>query len=482
MDRRRKQGLGDIKPTMSRFRSNIVRITHQQLRWHFTVLLTLLVLAIGCSGKDSSLQQGEELIHSGMHPEAINLLEQIIETDRRNPQARFLLGQAYEEVGRYEDAIDQFKTAINLYAAHPEDRAAVRIRLAKIYMKHGNRDEGFNELRAIVRSASDNAMLQEIAELVSDAYRVVKLTQGDNDDYSPCFSADGSQIAFSSFRQDNGEVYIMDLNGRILRRVTFTTDFDEGTPAFLSHRHYLIYSREPKTSREVKILLQSSGSTPVYAGFYLTHIYSKVTQEILPVGFGVRAPDLSPDRRRVIYESNTAGNLELHMLDLSNIDLENIDPDLIKPQRITHNEVDDGSPAFFPNGQRILFVSSRPTEPGNRRSEIHQICAANIDGNDVRHLNPNPYDCYSPKISPDGKTIAFVSARESDIEIYLMDADGRNARRITNGIGVSIQPAFSPDGTKLAFVSDRSDTFQIYLMHLDQPVMRKDLIRTLQAK
>ncbi len=445
-----------------------------------TLLFTLVVFAIGCSEKDKSLQHSEELIRSGMHPEAINLLEELIATDERNPRARVMLGQAYEALGSYDEAINQLKKAINLYAAQPEDRAMARLNLAKIYLKLGNWKEGFNELRVIIRSTSDNAMLQEIAGLVSDAYKVVQLTKGKKDNYSPVFSPDGSQIAFSSFRLDNGEIYLMDLNGRIRRRVTFTADFNEGTPSFLIDPLYLIYSREPRTSREPQLILQSSGSTPIYTGFYATHIYSKVTQELLPVGFGVRAPRVSPDRQRVVYEANSAGNLELYMLDLSDIDLENIDLSTIEPKRITHNEVDDGSPAFFPDGKRIAFVSSWSKEPASRRNEVRQIFTINIDGSDKRHLNPNPYDCHSPVVSPDGKTIAFVSARDGDIEIYMMDADGSNERRITNGIGASIQPAFSPDGTKLVFVSDRSDLFHIYLMYLDQPVTRNDLVQHLR--
>ena len=91
-----------------------------------------------------------------------------------------------------------------------------------------------------------------------------------------------------------------------------------------------------------------------------------------------------------------------------------------------------------------------------------------IDGQNEKHFNPNRYDCYNPTVSPDGKTIAYVSARDGDMEIYLIDADGQNERRITGEIGVSIHPAFSPDGQYLAYVSDRSNTFHIYLMSLDK--------------
>ena len=178
------------------------------------------------------------------------------------------MGQAYEGLGSYDQAIHNYKTAINLYVAHPEDKATVRLALAKVYLKQGLRESGYRELRAIVQSTSDSAVLQQVAGLVTDAYQVEQLTSGKKDNYSPRFSPDGLQLAFASYRLDNGEIFIMDIDDRRVRkRVTFTTDLDEGEPAFLSNPNYVIYSREPQTSRQVKILLQSSGSTPIYAGF-----------------------------------------------------------------------------------------------------------------------------------------------------------------------------------------------------------------------
>ena len=176
----------------------------------FTLLIVTLGLAIGCSGKDDSLRQSEMLIRSGMHPEAINLLEKIIAADDRNPKARFLLGQAYEGLGSYDQAIHNYRTAINLYAAHPEDRSTVRLALAKVYLKQGLRERGYNELRTIVRSTSDSAVLQQVAGLVTEAYEVAQLTSDKSDNYAPRFSTDGSQLAFASYRLDNGEIFIMD--------------------------------------------------------------------------------------------------------------------------------------------------------------------------------------------------------------------------------------------------------------------------------
>ncbi len=440
-----------------------------------SVLLIGAICVIGCQDAGKSLKKSEKLLEAGLVEAAVDSLEVFIKTEPEHPDARMLLGTAYDRLTRYTDAIEQFRLASQLYAAQPTQRVKARLSLARIYLKFGDRDSAFRLLRLILHSTSDADVLREMIVLVGDTYKVKQLTQGDSDNYSPTFSLNGTQIAFSSFRLDNAEVYLMDLNGRISKRVTFTTDFNDSSPAFLKTPNYLFYSSEPKSSREVKVVIQSSGSTPIYAGFNITHIHSKTTIPVLPVSFGARVPRASPAGNQVVYESNADGNLELYLLDLADSELSKIAPEQIHPKRITYNETDDGSPAFFPGGQRLVFVSSR--------NEVNQLYTIDIDGKNEKRLfipNASRYDCYNPTVSPDGKTIAYVSARDGDMEIYLVDADGKNERRITGDIGVSIQPAFSPDGRYLAYVSDRSDTFHIYLMSLDEPVTRKELVQRLQ--
>ena len=434
-------------------------------------LMLLVIFLIGCQGNSAVLKKNQDLLNTGMFQEAADGLETLIQTDSEDAEARVLLAKAYNALGRYTDAVVQLRKASQLYAADPEALAATRLELARTYLKFGDRDSAFRVLRLIQHGNSDHSVLREIAGLIGDSYESKQLTHGDSDNYSPTFSSDGTEIAFASFRLDNGEIYLMDLDGRIRRRVTFTTDFNDSSPTFLTTPNYIFYSSEPKSSREVKVVIQSSGSTPIYAGFNLTHIHSKVTRAVLPVSFGARVPRASPVENQVIYESNADGNLELYLLNLDGLDLAQITSADVEPKRITYNETDDGSPAFFPDGKRIVFVSSR--------NDVNQLYTMDIDGQNEKHFNPNRYDCYNPTVSPDGATIAYVSARDGDMEIYLIDADGKNERRITGEIGVSIHPAFSPDGRHLAYVSDRSNTFHIYLMSLEKPITREELVKRL---
>ena len=67
--------------------------------------------------------------------------------------------------------------------------------------------------------------------------------------------------------------------------------------------------------------------------------------------------------------------------------------------------------------------------------------------------------------------IAFASARDGNLEIYVMDGDGSNRRRVTVNPARDWLPAWSPDGAKIAFVSNRNnvneDHMQIWVIDAD---------------
>ena len=77
-----------------------------------------------------------------------------------------------------------------------------------------------------------------------------------------------------------------------------------------------------------------------------------------------------------------------------------------------------------------------------------------------------------PRVSPDGRTVAFVAhvidreANEYRAAIWLVAADGSSpARRLTAGARQDVTPRWSPDGTQLAFTSNRDgDAKQLYVI------------------
>jgi Tol biopolymer transport system component len=95
------------------------------------------------------------------------------------------------------------------------------------------------------------------------------------------------------------------------------------------------------------------------------------------------------------------------------------------------------------------------------------ICTTEADGGNVQRLTDSPSYEYSPRWSPDGTKIVFVSKRDNNDEIYVMNADGSNQTRLTNNLADDYSPIFSPDGTRIAFGSRRDNNDEIYVMNAD---------------
>jgi Tol biopolymer transport system component len=111
---------------------------------------------------------------------------------------------------------------------------------------------------------------------------------------------------------------------------------------------------------------------------------------------------------------------------------------------------------------RIVFVSNRD---GN--AEIYVMDA---DGSNQTRLTNNfeQMDDNLPAWSADGSKIAFVSNRDGyQPEIYVMNADGSNQTRLTNDQAGDYYPVWSPDGQKIAFVSDRDGKYKTCVMNAD---------------
>ncbi len=112
--------------------------------------------------------------------------------------------------------------------------------------------------------------------------------------------------------------------------------------------------------------------------------------------------------------------------------------------RSTPTPLDVQTPAWSPDGRKLAFVSRRD---GN--SEIYVI---NADGSGQENLTQHPARDSHPSWSPDGRKLAFVSRRDGNSEIYVMNADGSGLRNVTRAPSNDLRPAWSPDGRAIAFV------------------------------
>jgi dipeptidyl aminopeptidase/acylaminoacyl peptidase len=111
-------------------------------------------------------------------------------------------------------------------------------------------------------------------------------------------------------------------------------------------------------------------------------------------------------------------------------------------------------PQLSPDGKTVVFVrTTTDVATGKRNADLWAVPA---DGSGAPKLFIGGEKTEnSPRWSPDGKRLAFISNRDGDMQVYVADADGGNIRQVTKVAGGAQPPlAFSPDSLQLAFVSD----------------------------
>ncbi|RLF38903.1 MAG: hypothetical protein DRN12_07740 [Thermoplasmata archaeon] len=78
------------------------------------------------------------------------------------------------------------------------------------------------------------------------------------------------------------------------------------------------------------------------------------------------------------------------------------------------------------NNEGDTFVFSQNNGTDNKYEEIYSL---NIDGSNLKRLTNNDFWDLYPTWSPNGTEIAFLSLRDKDLDIYMMDADGSNVHK-----------------------------------------------------
>jgi len=107
------------------------------------------------------------------------------------------------------------------------------------------------------------------------------------------------------------------------------------------------------------------------------------------------------------------------------------------------------NPAWFPDGQSIVFTSER-----DGSAELYRV---KLDGSGMKRLTNDPAYDDQPSVSPDGRRIAFVSTRGGGTaDLWMLDVETLAAKPLTSGPGGDFRPAWSPDGNWIAFSSDRA--------------------------
>ena len=124
------------------------------------------------------------------------------------------------------------------------------------------------------------------------------------------------------------------------------------------------------------------------------------------------------------------------------------------PKAILNSKHPIISPRWSPDGKKIAYVSFEKKKPVIYIQNIEtgkRTLLANFRGNNS-----------APAWSPDSRKLAIVLTYSLNSQIYVIKADGSDIKQIMRTRSINTEPAWAPNGKELYFSSDRGGSAQIY--------------------
>jgi Lysyl oxidase/WD40-like Beta Propeller Repeat len=134
----------------------------------------------------------------------------------------------------------------------------------------------------------------------------------------------------------------------------------------------------------------------------------------------------------------------------------------------------DGQPAIAPDGKRVAFTSAR--DGG------YDIYVADGSTGSVTRVTTSPGADRDPAWSPDGRRLAWTRSGGRGADVWMAQSDGGRARLLAGGVGDQSDPTWSPDGRRVAFVSRRDGNEDIWTAAAEggQPTLLADALKPLR--
>jgi Tol biopolymer transport system component len=193
-------------------------------------------------------------------------------------------------------------------------------------------------------------------------------------------SPDRTRIAFSSNRNGNFDIYLMDSDGKNLRRLT-SDPRNEGDPAWTPDGSRIVYTSTRGTGTQI-VVMSLDGSEVV----------------LTSTPGGNHSPAVSPDGT-IAFVSGRDGNQEIYTMGL----------DASNQRRVTRTPMRESSPKFFRNGD-LAYVVERGG--GSKGSRIMRMAVGSTRSTALVETDaPIP----SFAVSRDGDRLAYVVARIADV-------------------------------------------------------------------
>ena len=123
----------------------------------------------------------------------------------------------------------------------------------------------------------------------------------------------------------------------------------------------------------------------------------------------------------------------------------------------------NGSPGLFLS--QIAFISTRDGE--------REIYLMDYDGSNQRRITWHSTLTLMPAWSPDNERLVYTSFLRGTSDLYIVNRRGGGRIRLNTNVNLNSSPAFSPDGRQIAFVGSVRGNPEIYSIRDDGTTMRQ---------
>jgi len=295
-------------------------------------------------------------------------------------------------------------------------------------------------------------LAHEVYVMNADGSRLTNLTNHPSDDTEPSCSPDGGRIAFVSYRDGNGDIYVINTDGSGLFQVTHTSgEISCGSPSWSPDGTRIAFNSNLQDLENEDIYIINADSTG------LTRLTTDPGED--------QYPAWSPDGQRIAFDSSRGENI-------TDLYLMNIDgTGLVQLTDTAHNW--DGAPAWSPDGMRIAFFRMSGWPDGWQDADIYVI---NADATGLAQVTAGSDWDFGPSWSPDGGMIVFSFRPDQSLtyHIGMVNLDG-TGRVSLSSLADSDAPSWCSDadvsGTELNEHTQPDDTAYSEYMSCSGEVM-----------
>ncbi len=263
---------------------------------------------------------------------------------------------------------------------------------------------------------------QEIYVMNGDGSGVANVSQNAANDTQPSWAPAGDRIAFISNRDEVLDIYLIDADGGNVQRITEDPAV-EGLVRWSPDGERIAYSSARDQSQGFLWIANADGSEA-------TSVLGAITPSGPEVACAGGFPgSWYPDGETILYRGSQGG---ISALQICSVKDDGSGIGII----LSEEGVSNDQPGLSPDGRKITLIS-------NSSGNI-DVFVMTSGGEDKERLTVDPGWDTDPVWSPDGQWIAFASERDGDMDVYIMRPDGSDVRQLTDAPGDDRYPTWVP--------------------------------------